>query len=331
MKKVLSVIMAAVLLLSVSSIGFAENKDSTFGAYKRVFIIGIDGAGRFIEDADTPNFDRIFKDGAVNYTSRAEVKTDSAPNWTSILAGVSYFKTKLDNGVSGKVERTSETEFPTIFTYLRKALPDAELASFVNWDNINFGIIENDIGVNKFNVSDDAKLTDAICEYFDAGNDPTLFFVQFDSVDHEGHSHGSKSEEYFRQLNVVDGYLGRVYDTIEENGLLEDSLFIVTADHGHTTAGGHGGITMRETNVTVAVAGKTVVKGGKLDSDTRNRDIAAIALYALGYERPDDFTARIPANLFEGVEGEARPVSKDMADYIISSLAWVVTLITSIV
>ena len=88
---------------------------------------------------------------------------------------------------------------------------------------------------------------------------------------------------------------------------------------------------MRETNVTVAIAGKTVVKGGTLDSDTRNRDIAAIALYALGYERPDNYTARIPANLFEGVEGEARPVSKDMADYIISSLAWVVTLITSIV
>ena len=152
MKKVLSFITAAVLLLSLAATGFAENKDSTFGAYKRVFIIGIDGAGRFIEEADTPNFDRIFKDGAVNYTSRAEVKTDSAPNWTSILTGVSYFKTKLDNGVSGDKERTSDTEFPTIFTYLRKVLPDAELASYVNWNNINYGIIENDIGVNSMSA-----------------------------------------------------------------------------------------------------------------------------------------------------------------------------------
>ena len=68
--------MAAALMLSVLTIGFAQDKDSTFGAYKRVFIIGIDGAGRFIKDADTPNFDRIFKDGAVNYTARAEVKTE---------------------------------------------------------------------------------------------------------------------------------------------------------------------------------------------------------------------------------------------------------------
>lgn len=332
MKKALSVIMAAVLLLSVAAIGFAEEKDSTFGAYKRVFIIGIDGAGRFIKDADTPNFDRIFKDGAVDYTARAEVKTDSGPNWGAILTGVSYFKTKLDNGVVGDVERAADTDYPTVFNYIRRANPDAVLASYCNWSSINHGIVENDIEVEKVNIGDDEKLTDAICEYFDAGNDPELFFVQFDSVDHEGHSHGSKSEEYFNQLNVVDGYLGRVYDTIKENGLLDDALFIVTADHGHTTIGGHGGITMRETNVTVAAAGKTVVKGGKFDSDTRNRDIAAMTLYALGYEKPEeDFTARIPADLFEGVDGEARPVSKDFADYIISALAWVVTLITSIV
>ena len=332
MKKVLSVILAAVLLLSVATIGFAEEKDSTFGAYKRVFIIGIDGAGRFIKDADTPNFDRIFKDGAVDYTARAEVKTDSGPNWGAILTGVSYFKTKLDNGVVGDVERGADTDYPTVFNYIRRANPDAVLASYCNWSSINHGIVENDIGVEKVNIGDDAKLTDAICEYFDAGNDPELFFVQFDSVDHEGHSHGSKSEEFFNQLNVVDGYLGRVYDTLEENDLLDDALFIVTADHGHTTVGGHGGITMRETNVTVAAAGKTVVKGGKFDSDTRNRDIAAMTLYALGYEMPEeDFTARIPDDLFEGVDGEARPVSKDFADYIISALAWVVTLITSIV
>lgn len=332
MKKVLSVIMAAILILSLAATGFAEDKDNSFGAYKRVFIIGIDGAGRFIKDADTPNFDRIFKNGAVNYTARAEVKTDSGPNWGAILTGVSYFKTMMNNGVVGSVERAADTDYPTVFNLVRRANPDAVLASYCNWGSINHGIVENEIGVEKVNIGDDAKLTDAICEYFDAGNAPELFFVQFDSVDHEGHSHGSKSSEYFRQLNIVDGYLGRVYDCLEENGLLEDALFIVTADHGHTINGGHGGITMRETNVTVAVSGKTVVSGGKLDSDTRNRDIAAIALYALGYEKPaEDFTARIPADLFEGVDGEARPVSKDFVDYIVSALSWVITLITSIV
>ena len=330
MKKLICAFLALAMLASLCVAGHAGNEEKSFGAYKRVFIIGVDGAGRFIRDADTPEFDRIFKDGAVDYTARAEVKTDSGPNWGAILTGVSIFKTGLQNGVTGEKERTSETEFPTIFTYMRKAKPDAVLASFVNWNNINYGIIENDINVNKVNVPDDEKLTDAICSYFDEGNAPELFFVQLDSVDHVGHEKGSRSDEYFRQISVADGYVGRIYDAIERNGLMEDGLFIVVADHGHMSAGGHGGLTMRESQVTVALAGKTVAKGGTLDSSARNRDVAAIALYALGIERPDDFTAVIPANTFTGVEGESRPSGKDFADTFVSALAWIITLITGI-
>ncbi len=191
-------------------------------------------------------------------------------------------------------------------------MPDAELASFVNWNNVNYGIIETDIGVTKKQNGDDEALTDDICTYFDEGNAPTLFFVQLDSVDAAGHSYGSSSEEYMKAISTADGYVGRIYDAISRNGLMEDGLFIVAADHGHKADGGHGRFSMRETNTTVAVAGKTVVSGGTLDSDTRDRDVAAIALYALGIENPDVMTARIPANLFEGVKGETRPFYKDI-------------------
>jgi len=35
--------------------------------YKHVIVVGIDGAGAFIKDADTPVFDRIFAQGAAAY------------------------------------------------------------------------------------------------------------------------------------------------------------------------------------------------------------------------------------------------------------------------
>ena len=92
MKKTISLLLSLLLLFGCVSAAFAaEAGGDSFGAYKHVFIIGIDGAGRFIKDADTPNFDRIFKDGAVKYTARAEVKTDSGPNWGAILTGASIF------------------------------------------------------------------------------------------------------------------------------------------------------------------------------------------------------------------------------------------------
>ena len=300
----------------------------SFGAYDRVFIIGVDGAGRFFKEAETPNFDRIFKDGAVDYTARAEMITVSAQNWGSILTGVSYIQHGLTNNKAGSAQRTSETKYPSIFTYVRKAFPDAQLASFVNWNPINYGIIENDINVYKVQNGDDEKLTEEICNYFSEGNAPKLFYAHFDSVDHIGHEEGSKSEKYLKQIEIVDGYIGRIYDSIAENGLIENSLFIVVDDHGEMISGGHWGLTMRETNTTLAVKGKTVVKGANMDMFTRNRDTAAIVLYALGIERPSNMTARLPGNLFDGVDGETRPFFKDLPDSILSAFAWIITLCT---
>lgn len=328
MKRIINIFLSFVLIFSFSFSVSAYRYKSSFGSYKHVFIIGIDGAGRFIKEANTPNFDRIFKDNAINYYARAEIYTISAQNWASILTGVSQSKHDLNNTIVELEERTSQTEFPTIFTYARRAFPEAELASFVNWNAINIGIVENDIGVTKFNVSDDLLLTDEICSYFDQGNSPTVFFVQYDSVDHAGHEYGSKSEEYIKQIETVDGYLGRVYDSIEKNGVLDDSLFIVVADHGHTAEGGHGYPSMRETNVTLAVRGKHIVKNSKLDLFTRNRDVAAIALYALGIDRPKNMTSRIPARLFDDNLGQIRPIWRDFDDAYNSAVSWMKTLKT---
>ena len=131
-----------------------------------------------------------------------------------------------------------------------------------------------------------------------------------------------------KQIEIVDGYIGRIYDTIAENGLIENSLFIVVDDHGEMISGGHWGLTMRETNTTLAVKGKTVVKGANMDMFTRNRDTAAIVLYALGIERPSNMTARLPGNLFDGVDGETRPFFKDIPDSILSAFTWIITLCT---
>ncbi|MBR5410635.1 MAG: alkaline phosphatase family protein [Clostridia bacterium] len=334
MKKLISVLITILLVFACAAPAFAGGpgtEQSSFGAYKHVFIIGVDGAGRFIKDADTPEFDRIFANGAVDYTARTEVPTDSGPNWGSILTGVSYFKHLIHNGNSGENERSSDTAYPSVFALARKAFPDAELASFVNWNNVNFGIIENDIGVTKVNITNDEKLTDAICDYFDAGNAPAVFFVQLDGVDAAGHAHGSASQEYFDAIHTADGYVGRIYDAVERNGLMEDGLFIVCADHGHKKEGGHGRFSMRETNTTVAVVGKTTVPGGTMDADTRDRDVAAITLYALGIEKTNKMTARVPAHVFADVKGELRPDYRDPLDWIISRFMWLITLCTALV
>ena len=300
---------------------------SSYGAYQHVFIIGVDGAGRFFEEADTPEFDRIFASGAVSCKVRTEIPTDSGPNWGSVLTGVSYFKHLIHNGNSGERQRNSGTKYPSVFGVVRAALPEAELASYVNWNNVNYGMVETDIGVTEYQNGDDGALTDEICAYFDAGNAPAVFFVQLDGVDAAGHAHGSASQEYFDAIRTADAYVGKIYDAVERNGLMEDGLFIVTADHGHKQTGGHGRFSMRETMTTIAAVGRTVVPGGTLDGVTRDRDIAAITLFALGVGKPDVMSARVPANLFAATPGERRSFYRDPLDGILSPVMWLVTLV----
>ncbi|MCR5523168.1 MAG: alkaline phosphatase [Clostridia bacterium] len=329
MKKITGIILCFILAASCAVTAFAGESNGTYGAYDRVFIVGVDGAGRFFRDANTPNFDRIFADGAVDYTARAETITVSAQNWGSVLCGVSFIRHGMTNDSIAKNTRNSDTKYPSVFKYVRDAYPDAELASYVHWNPINHGIIEDDIGVNKQSNGDDGALTDEICAYFDQGNSPKLFFCHFDSVDGVGHDEGSNSPNYISQIETVDGYIGRIYDKLVEKGLMENALFIVVSDHGHLISGGHWGLTARETNTTVAVKGKSVKAGADMDKDTRNRDVAAMVLYALGTERPGHMSARIPGNLFNGVDGETRPVKNELLDTVIAKITRVITVCTN--
>ena len=87
-------------------------------------------------------------------------------------------------------------------------------------------------------------------------------------------------------------------------GILDDTLFIVIADHGGANSpdgkGHHGGWTDGEKYVTFAAAGKGV---NAVEIEEMNiRDLASIVLYALGIGIPEideqGWTSQIPAGMF---------------------------------
>ncbi len=308
MKKFVSVLLSVLLLFCAAIPAFAEEAPAepfdSFGAYEHVFIIGVDGGGAAFSLVNTPNFDRIFADNACRYNAKTETVTVSAQNWGSILCGVPYDVHGFDNGSIEANERSSGSPNPSIFYYARQKYPDAVLASFCNWDPINHGIIENDLNVHKVHRGTDPLVTDAIVEYISKGNAPKLMFVQLDSVDHAAHTYGGFSHQYYSAVAKMDTMLGDIYDAIDAQGLMANSLFIVVADHGENN-GGHGGTSVEESSVMLAVAGHSVNVSHLEDGYTqtvRNRDVAAIALYALGIEQPEHFECSVPQGLF----GESR-------------------------
>ena len=204
--------------------------------YKRVVLIGVDGAGAFFRDTDTPCIDEIFENGAISYNVLTSNPTISAQCWGSMLHGVTPGAHRLTNAIVG------ERAYP-------ENNPNATLASFTNWNPINIGIIEDGLGVHKDSATD-APMTEKICDYVKK-NDPTLLFVQFDEVDHAGHSAGYGTQTHLDQITATDELIGKIYDAYDEMDYLEDTLFIVTADHGGTGLS-HGGLSDAEKDDLVA-------------------------------------------------------------------------------
>ena len=267
------------------------------GAYKHVVIIGADGAGAFFRDTDTPRCDEIFAGGATTYTCRVGMPSMSAQGWGSILHGVLPEYHGLTNDIIKNTPYPANSPYPSIFKVVRNAMPDAPLASFVEWNPINVGIVENGLDVVKGTGADDAEVTGRILEYLSA-NTPVLMFVQFSSPDDIGETYGFGSDIYLATISTVDALIGSIYDKLKAKGILDDTLFIVTADHGGINKG-HGGDTDVERNVFLGVAGKTVASSTIVDAESR--DVAAIAAYALGLECPGTWTGRVPAGVFKDV------------------------------
>ena len=269
--------------------------------YNHVIVIGIDGAGAFIKDADTPHFDLIFAEGAVTYGALSSNPTISAECWGSMLLGVGPEVHKLTNGIVSSTPYPTDSPFPSLFHRIREVMPDAELGSYCDWNPITFGIVENNQNV-AHETARDTDLIPMICDYIRAKK-PTFLFTQLDSVDGAGHGHGYGTEKHLQRIHEVDELMNDVYETVKETGILEDTLFILIADHGgHGT--GHGGWTDEEKYVTFAASGKGVKKG--TIEEMNIRDLAAIVLYAFGIDAPEfdeqGWTAQVPAGIFADAE-----------------------------
>ena len=277
---------------------------ASYGAYKHVVIIGVDGAGAFFSESVTPMTYMIFKSGASTGTAQAAYPSISAQCWGSMLHGVPPVAHRLTNTIAGSRPYDIGSPYPSIFRIAREHLPYANLASFCNWNPINYGIIEDSFGVVKSTADTDEEITTQILSYLDR-NLPTLMFVQYDSVDGAGHSSGYGSSGHLQTLTKVDNMIWNVFNAIKNNGILDDTLFIVTADHGGTPGGSHGGGSKAEMDVFLGVYGKTTPAAGAI-VDAEGQDVAAIAAYALGIPAPEVWTSRVPAGVFTDVAGSER-------------------------
>lgn len=152
--------------------------------------------------------------------------------------------------------------FPTVFQLLRDAQPDAEIGCLYDWDGIKYLVDTLSMSYHA-QGPDYNKQPTALCEMavkYITEKKPTLALIVFDNPDHVGHADGHDTPAYYANIKELDTYIGRIVDAVKKAGMYDDTIFIITADHGGINKG-HGGKTMQEMETPFIIAGKNIKKG----------------------------------------------------------------------
>ena len=307
MKRFLILIAAVCCIVSVDA--QAAKKKA-----RHVVLIGIDGwaaaAVRQTPASDIPNIRYLMENGSWTLAKRSVMPSASAINWTSLFNGLPTEMHGFDkwNSTRGTIPSTSDNGNgipPTIFTILRQQRPSAEIGCVYDWDCI--GILADSLALDynyfiktylgKETLVPTEEYTKLAVNYIKEKK-PDFFTFYYGVQDNVGHQYGWYSPEYMECQKELDRGIGMIIQAIKDAGIFDDTVIIVTSDHGGKDKG-HGGFTMLELETPFIVFGKKVKKGYEFPQPMMQYDTAATIAYILGLDIPDDWRGKPMKQIFK--------------------------------
>lgn len=256
-----------------------------------VIIIGVDGLSPDgVMKADTPTLRDMMKTGSWSLQARGVLPTTSGANWASIIGGAG----PEQHGVTSNDWKVGEFNFPTsvtgsggffpsIFQVITDQHPEWEVGSIYHWDG--FGNLYDHRFVDYDARGRTEDETTALAESYIKAKRPKFLFVHLDHVDHAGHHDGHGTPEYYEAVSKADALIARIRQATVDAGIADDTVILVTSDHGGVGKG-HGGETLAELEIPWIASGKAIKPGVELDLPINTFDTPATAAWLLGAEIP---------------------------------------------
>lgn len=272
---------------------------------KHVVLIGLDGWGAYsVPKADIPTIKQLMTDGSYTLEKRSALPSSSAINWASMFMGAGpelhgYTQWGSKTPELPSRELNEHGIFPTIFQLLRDAQPNAEIGCLYEWDGIKY-LVDTLALSHHAQAPDYNKYPEALCnmaETYIKEKKPHLLAVCFDNPDHVGHKAGHDTPEYYAKLKELDSYVARIIQAVKDAGMLEQTIFILTADHGGIDKG-HGGKTMQEMQTPFIISGRNVRKGLEFRESMMQYDVASTIAYIFDLEQPQVWIGRPMKQVF---------------------------------
>ena len=262
---------------------------------EHVIVISIDGLRPdALEMADTPTLDALRLAGAYSPRGKAVWPSDTMPNHASMLGGMVPDK----HGIMWNIlyDEAPYIKGPTLFTVAHQAgLQTAFIAGKFKMERL---VLPN--SVDQF-ISDPDDLSDDQVKELAVNmirtDLPSVFVIHFPGVDKIGHQSGWMSADQRQVITSVDGLLGQIVAALEAGGYLQNTLLIVTADHGGSE-GTHGSPSPEDTTIPWLAVGPGVPASLTLSTDIFIYDTAATVLYALGLPLPETWDGQPILEIF---------------------------------
>jgi len=272
---------------------------------RRVFLVIVDGL-RADRSYQLPFLDELRR-GGVDVDAQSHYPTWSRPNYVSILTGVpptaSGVRTNfhytpvmldslMDRGRAAGLRVATATDYgllPSLFLRPAVVMKPEELEALdidVMLADPQSLLALRAPGAQLRSPFHDSRYVPWPGGFTEAGRalvegDAELVVLLIGAVDVAGHAHGADSEEYLEATQIADRALARVLADVD----LSLDTVIVTADHGHTGRGGHGGVEPEVLTVPLIAAGAGIVPGATV-ADARLIDVAPTVAALLGIPAP---------------------------------------------
>ena len=272
-----------------------------------VLVIGIDGWGAYslAKAHDIPNIRQMMSQGCHTLKKRSVLPSSSGVNWASMfngscpeLHGYTQWNSKTPEIPS--VALNEHLTFPTIFSILRKARPEVVTGCIAEWDGIKH--VVDTLAIDNYQLAthweQDHEELCRMAEQFIIDRKPTLFAVCWDQLDHTGHAIGHDTPDYYQTLAELDVLIGRLLKALKTAGIYDDTIIIITADHGGKEKG-HGGKDLLEMEHPFIICGKGIRQGGLIEGAMMQYDTAATLAHIFGLTMPQAWVGRPALSVFQ--------------------------------
>jgi len=235
--------------------------------------------------------------------------SDITPAWAAIATGAG----PEQNGITsnswrpGKpglspTDRDEDGYFPTIFSLIRGAAPEAETAIFTDWDA--FPNMFNPKDLDRMEVVTDYRDVFAKALPYILEKRPQLTILNVARTDDVGHESGFDSEPFLRTLTDIDADVGRLIEAVGKTDWASACTFLVVTDHGGVGRS-HGGDSPSEIEVPWIIMGPGIIRGRMLRQPVNLSDTSPTIARVLGLEPPDSWIGRPVSGAFESGAGRA--------------------------